>query len=425
MRVHVLTFGSRGDVQPYVALCARLKKEGHTPILVAGAEFAPMAEARGIAFRPIHANAEQLLRSESGQAWLRSGANPVAMVRRAIDAARDMMEQADQDVRSALADAEVIVSAWTTQVSFYRARHMKIPWIGVWLQPLWPTREHSAMMAPVRNLGGPLNYVSHVLQDTLVWHMQRTLSNRFAREQLGHSLPLLGMRPDVVKSQSTMAFAISPSLIPRPKDWPEQVTTSGYLYLHDHQDWEPSPELLDWLGAGPPPVYIGFGSMADKDAQNAAHMVVEGVRRARVRGLLLTGWGGLETDIKSEQFFQIQSAPHEWLFPRMSAVVHHGGAGTTAAGLWSGVPSILVPFFGDQPFWGRVVKQAGVGPTPVSRWRMTPELLKESIVATQAPEMRTSAARLGEKIRAEDGAGEAVRLIERAVARVSPRLLQA
>jgi sterol 3beta-glucosyltransferase len=188
---------------------------------------------------------------------------------------------------------------------------------------------------------------------------------------------------------------------------------TGYWFLEPPQGWEPPVDLVQFLQAGPPPIYIGFGSMSSRKPEEAADLVIQALARTGQRGVLYEGWGGLRKEQVPETVFMTRSIPHTWLFPRMAAVVHHGGVGTTAAGLAAGVPSIVTPFFADQPFWGQRVYELGVGPTPIARRRLTVDTLAEAIGhAVSDTEMRKRASLLGERIRAEKGITQAVTLIE-------------
>ena len=170
--------------------------------------------------------------------------------------------------------------------------------------------------------------------------------------------------------------------------------------------------MKDFLEAGSPPVYIGFGSMSSREPEATTRLVIEALRRVGQRAILLSGWGGLQKTDLPDMVFMGESLPHAWLFPRVAAVVHHGGAGTTAAGLRAGVPSITVPFFGDQPFWGRRIAELGVGPEPIPRRRLTVERLASAIQQAVGDDgMRLRAAKLGARIRAEDGIAGAVEII--------------
>jgi UDP:flavonoid glycosyltransferase YjiC (YdhE family) len=211
----------------------------------------------------------------------------------------------------------------------------------------------------------------------------------------------------------TILYGYSPQVLPPPKDWGDCIHVTGYWFLEPPAGWEPPIDLVNFLQSGPPPVFIGFGSIPNSKPEKTADLVLQALARTGQRGVLSAGWGGLKKENLPETVFMIGSMPYSWLFPQMAAVVHHGGAGTTAAGLWAGIPAIVTPFFGDQPFWGKRVYALGVGPRPIPRQHLTVDRLTESIrCAVSDTGMRTRAARLGEGIRAEDGIARAVAAIE-------------
>jgi UDP:flavonoid glycosyltransferase YjiC (YdhE family) len=201
-------------------------------------------------------------------------------------------------------------------------------------------------------------------------------------------------------------------VIPHPPDWDRDVHVTGYFYADTEAEWSPSPELRAFLDGGQPPVYVGFGSMAGRDNEQVTAMVLAALEKTRQRGLLLTGWGGIRAISVPDGVFVLDSAPHSWLFPRMAAVMHHGGAGTTAEGLRAGIPSIIIPFAVDQPFWGKRVHDLGIGPAPIPRKKLTVEKLVQAIQSACAqPEMKQRATALGTVIRAERGVDNAVKFI--------------
>ena len=204
----------------------------------------------------------------------------------------------------------------------------------------------------------------------------------------------------------------------RPPDWPRQTHVTGYWFL-ERPDWSPPPVLAAFLAAGPKPIAIGFGSMSTEDRVGLTRTVVEAARRTGERAVLQSGWAGLGAADLSPSVFLAGDVPHDWLFPRVRAAVHHGGAGTTSAVFQAGVPSVFVPHIADQRMWAGIAGRLGVAPAPVLRPALTTERLARAIVATRAPAMATRAARLGELIRGEDGVGEAVRLVERAASESS------
>jgi sterol 3beta-glucosyltransferase len=207
-------------------------------------------------------------------------------------------------------------------------------------------------------------------------------------------------------------YSYSSHVIPPPSDWDDRsAIATGYWFLDT--SFEPPPQLIDFLATGKPPVCIGFGSMTGQNPQTLAEMVSAALRQTKQRGILLTGWGGISNSDLPDDILHLEAVPHDWLFPKVAAVIHHGGAGTTAAGLRAGIPTIVIPFFGDQPFWGKRVEQLGVGTKPIPRKQLTVERLVAAIQTAVSNEMmRSRAASLGQKIRAENGVTQAVKVIE-------------
>jgi sterol 3beta-glucosyltransferase len=205
--------------------------------------------------------------------------------------------------------------------------------------------------------------------------------------------------------------------LPQPSDWQHNNHVTGYWFLDDKTAWQPSARLLDFLAAGPAPVYVGFGSMQTRNPGQMMETVLKALQISGQRGILLTGGGGLShndshNDLPDE-VFQVEFAPHDWLFPRMAAVVHHGGAGTMAASLRAGVPSVMIPFFGDQPFWGRRFFEMGIIPEPMPRKRLTAERLAAAInTAVNDTDLRSRVVALSARIRADDGLEKAVSILQ-------------
>jgi sterol 3beta-glucosyltransferase len=200
--------------------------------------------------------------------------------------------------------------------------------------------------------------------------------------------------------------------VPRPADWPATVAVTGYWFLDEGADWQPPRALVDFLEAGPPPVFVGFGSMAGRDPDRLGRAVLAALARAGQRGVVVTGWGGLRVDDPPPGVFVAEAVPYDWLLPRVAAVVHHGGAGTIAAGLRAGKPTVVCPFVADQPFWGARVHALGAGPAPIPQRRLSAEALAGAIrVAVGDDGMRERAAALGAAIRGEDGVAAAVALL--------------
>jgi UDP:flavonoid glycosyltransferase YjiC (YdhE family) len=216
-------------------------------------------------------------------------------------------------------------------------------------------------------------------------------------------------------------YGYSRHVWPPPGGWDATNHVTGYWFLDAHADWLPPQDLLEFLDAGDPPVYVGFGSMGNRNPAEAAEITLQALQRAGQRGVLAAGWGGLSPAELPESVYMTSSIPHNWLFPRMAAVVHHGGAGTTAAGLRAGIPSIVVPFMGDQPCWGQRVAALGVGPRPIPRRKLTVEALAAAIgQAIHDSQMRQRARQLGENIRDEHGVANAVAIVRKLLPRGTP-----
>lgn len=202
-------------------------------------------------------------------------------------------------------------------------------------------------------------------------------------------------------------YAWSQALIPKPEDWGSHINISGFAFLPQAANYKPPADLVEFLAAGPPPVYIGFGSIVVDDPNKLTSMIFAAVKKCGVRALVSKGWGGIGGETPPEGVFLLGNVPHDWLFNYVSCVVHHGGAGTSAIGIAMGKPTVVVPFFGDQPFWGSMIYKAGAGPEPVPFKKMTEETLTNSITIALGAEIQNNVKKMSEKIAGEHGAEDA------------------
>lgn len=213
--------------------------------------------------------------------------------------------------------------------------------------------------------------------------------------------------------RTPFTYLWSEALIPKPEDWGSHIGITGFSFLQLANSYTPPQELLDFLKAGPPPIYIGFGSIVLDNPKAVTQLIFEAVEKAGVRALVSKGWGDIGgSDLIAENIFLLGDCPHDWLFKQVSCVIHHGGAGTTAAGIAAGCPTVVVPFFGDQPFWGQMIARAGAGPVPVPFKKMTADSLAESITFALKPEVQSAAKELATHIAEEDGAYGAAKDIQ-------------
>lgn len=414
MRVALIAPGSRGDVQPYVALGKGLKEAGHTINVLASPDFENLITSFGLEFADMGGSVEAV--AQNMQDLLEQG-NLLKILSTMGKAAQQLAPQAAASGLAACQGSDLIVGGLAGLfVGLALSEKLDIPFVQAYLYPFTPTRALPSVLTPLpqTRLTAWANGLSHRLAQQMMWQTTRSADNKARAQVLQMApTPFWGPFGALQRQAQPILYGYSPQVVPRPKDWGDYIHVTGYWFLEPPAEWEPPTDLLNFLQSGPPPIYIGFGSMTSSKAGETADLVLQALARTGQRGVLYAGWGGLSKENLPETVFMIGSMPHSWLFPRMGAVVHHGGAGTTAAGLWAGVPSIVTPFMGDQPFWARRVYELGVGPRPIPRQRLTVDGLAESIRSALSDRaMQTRAAALGERIRAENGVAQAVAVIE-------------
>ena len=417
MRITMIAFGTRGDVQPAVVLGKELKAKGHSVRILAGANFKDWIEGHGLEAVASTIDIQSVMESDLGRDWIEKGGNPLTQMRIIKKLTDQTGWQSMTEAWTACRDAELIFSSFTSDIYALSiaekigALHISIP-----LQPaLFPTRSGPATMnAPLPNRNSIFNHIfGRFFLEPFNWRLSGKMVNRFRQE-------VLSLRPQTraeylaVKRRLFTVQAFSRHIVPQPDDWPSTIRTTGFCFLEEQNGWEPPRSLTEFLDAGEPPICIGFGSMIGHNLENVTRMVIDGVSKSGCRAVLLSGWAGIGNAEPGDNIYRLEAAPHEWLYPRVAAAVHHGGAGTTAASLRAGVPTVIVPHLGDQAFWGQRVYALGAGPKPISRTKLTASGLAAAIAAaTTSNDMKRRAEELGAKIRAEDGIKQAVDMIEK------------
>jgi UDP:flavonoid glycosyltransferase YjiC (YdhE family) len=412
LHITILTYGSRGDVQPYIALGRGLQAAGHDVTLACPAGFEAFVSEHGLGFHPLPGDPATLARELVD----RAGNNPLATMQVFMDFALPLATAVMREAETACRGAEGIVAGFPMNLSAQMlSETLGIPQVSAMVLPIFtPTGAFTAPVYPP--LENPFfNKFSHMIFGGLFWHTSRMVYNRLVRPRVPGA-PWLRRWPfSPGKAWDVPAvYGVSSMVLAQPADWPARRHMTGYWVLDTSTDYQPPTDLADFLEAGSPPVYVGFGSMITQDRDWMQAVVLEALALSGQRAVLLGGWGGFSGGVLPGTIFPLESAPHEWLFSRMVAVVHHGGAGTTAASLRSGMPTIVVPFTADQPFWGNQVFRLGVGPQPIPKKKLTAVTLAAAITLAVSDEsMRERAAVLGAEFRKEDGVREAVGLIER------------
>ena len=399
MKVLLVTTGSRGDVQPFAALARGLAGAGHVPTLAAPARFASLAAEHGVAFVGLDDSLFELqdeLAARGSLAALTGASRARPAMRRFLADVADLVD----------VPADAVVYHPKTLAAPMVAEAQGVPSLAAQLIPLYPPT--AAFAAPVLSRSVPrfANRASWRLVSAVEAPWRRTL-RELRRDRLALGSPLVGLGERVAAGGALNAW--SPRLLPAPDDWPAGSAPVGFWRL-PAGDWQPTPALADFLAAGEPPVYVGFGSMVDRHAAELGETVRDGLRRAGRRGVVATGSGALEIE-RSDDILVVDQVPHDWLFPRVAAAVHHGGIGTVAAALEAGVPQVVRPFLGDQPFWARRVAELGVG----VGWSGGPDALAAALAA--ALERAPAAGAAARDCATEDGVGVAVARIEQLAGR--------
>lgn len=416
-RIALLALGSRGDVQPMVALGLALRARGAQVRLVGLADYAGLAADHGLPYAPVVGAAAELMDRELVYAALdrAGGGLPLGFARRFVAQVGPLVTRLCAECLGACAGADGLVA---TTLGLYPgalvAERLGLPLVAAHLHPHGATAALPDLSFPPPPrwlpLRGLYNRATHGLAAHGLWQLLRGPLNAARRAMGLRSLSAPALWAWARRLDPPALYGYSAAVAPPPPDWPARRLVTGYWALARPAAWAPPADLERFLAAGPPPVYVGFGSvLAGRDPAAVTALLVEALRCAGARGLIYRGaWGDLAPGALPGHALAIDAVPHDWLFGRVAAVVTHGGAGTTAAALRAGAPVVTVPFYGDQRFWGRRVAALGAGPPPILRAGLRTDRLAAAIGAAVAdPGMRARAAALGARIAVEDGAAVA------------------
>lgn len=414
IRITIFGAGSQGDVQPCIRLGKGLRQAGLQVCIAAPQNFAGLPQSEGLPFHPLRGDVQEIMSGETGQKYMDSGGgNPIQSILAMRKMLGPIAVQMAEDVLDACRDADALITlAVFAPFGKTIAEIRGIPLLLIEPTPVLPSGDFPAPGFPIqKNMGRLLNRFSGLAMLEVIWQWYRPFVNEF-RRRFGLRR-LSGSDFHHVLVSTPLLGAYSPTVIPHPQDWSDNVHITGYWFQDHLEDWHPSYELESFLAKGEAPVYVGFGSMSGRNPEHFTGIVNEALKKSGKRGVIATGWGGMNVMDVPENVFVLDSAPHGWLFPRMAAVVHHGGAGTTAEGLRAGKSAVIVPFIVDQLFWGKRVKALGAGVEPIQAKGLTAAKLAEAIQrAVNDAEMRRRAEAIGMAIRAEDGVGNAVEIVK-------------
>lgn len=397
MRLLIITYGTEGDARPLAALGSALMRAGHAVHLLGDADTLDTAVALGV---PATALAGDIRGTLARMRAMRQIER--ALIRIVEARTPEWMQQAM--TLGAGCDA-VIVSGLTAFVGLSVAEALGVPAIGAMMIPISPTAAFASPLVPLP-VPRVLNRASHDFVNGMVWRTFRRTTNR--------GRVAIGLPPCRTMSMAhPVLYGISPALLPNVDDWPADAIACGQ-WVAPSADWTPPADLLAWLEAGQPPVYAGFGSMSGFDAPRVRAALLEAVGTRRV--LFNPGWSGIDTAGLPPDIRVIGSVPHDWLLPRCALAIHHGGSGTTHSACRAGIPSVILPFAGDQPFWARRLRTLGIADRVLSGRRPSAAGLAAAIAFAERDDTRARAAALGQAMQGEDGCAVAVAWVERYVA---------
>eukprot|EP01018_Ginkgo_biloba_P018514 Gb_40347 [translate_table: standard] len=423
LNIAMLIVGTRGDVQPFVAVAKRLQEYGHRVRLATHANFQDFVTSAGIEFYPLGGDPRALAGYMArNKGFLPSGPSEISLQRKQLKAIINSLLPActEPDTESgAPFRAQAIIANPPAYGHVHVAEALRVPLHIFFTMPWTPTNEFPHPLTRVMQSAG--YWLSYLVVDLLIWWGVRGIINDFRKKKL--KLPTIAYLSAYSGSISHLptGYMWSPHLVPKPKDWGVLVDVVGFCFLNLGSNYNPRQDFIQWLQAGPMPVYVGFGSMPLEDPLKTTDIILEALKETGQRGIIDKGWGNLGNFHEIPDYvFLLEDCPHDWLFPQCTAVVHHGGAGTTAAGLRAGCPTTIVPFFGDQLFWGDRVHAKGVGPPPIPISQLTTEALANAIRVMLDPQVKLKAIELAKHIEEEDGIVAAVNAFHKHLPRTLP-----
>jgi sterol 3beta-glucosyltransferase len=412
MRILLMTYGTRGDIEPFLALAQGFIKAGHCTRLAAPASFASLAAHTGVEYIPLPGNPEDLGAAMVQQA----GGNPLRMIGVMARFVFPLAAEVYGRLREIAPGSDAILHSFLfTHAGYEIAKSLGIPDFSAQMFPMFaPTAKFAAPGFPIWPLPGIYRKLTHVLFNNIFRHGGGLLYNQVRRSHPDFP-PLTGWPFSPKSGRITpLLFGFSRHVVPRPADWPAHAHITGYWQMDPPREEEVPADLRRFIEAGPPPVCIGFGSAIPREMHTLAGIAVDALRQTGQRGILSMGAAHPLPEAAARNIFSAGPVSHRWLFPQMRAVVHHGGAGTTGAGLRAGVPNIIIPFTSDQPFWASRVRALGAGPEPIQLRKLTAEALAAAIDrALNDGAMRARCRDLGKLIDAEDGTARAVEWVTR------------
>lgn len=416
-KIAIVTLGTRGDLQPFIALGVGLKDAGYDVLVISSKNEKTFAESFGLDYYALDVDIQKIMEGQDVQGMTK-GDNPLKFFTSHLKGSKSLKQKmvaVQTEIWEACQNADAIICHPGMANAFYMAKELGIPSIMASPFPVTATADYpSILFYNGPRLGKIYNRITHFVFEKMFWQLSKSSSKDFwknlSKPNVVQKTPPSKLQ---VSSGMPVLYGYSEHLFQRPKEWQTNIHVTGSWMIKSEPDWIPPTELVNFINAGKPPIYMGFGSIKDTaEFKHKLDILLESVKITKQRAVIALGWNSLETkETLPPNVFLLDNAPHSWLFPQMSGVVHHGGAGTTAAGLYAGKPTIIIPHSADQPAWGRRVYELGVGAEPIPSKKLTSQKLAEAINFVSDEKVIENAAKLGEKLRTENGVDNAVKII--------------
>ncbi|MBN2737571.1 MAG: glycosyltransferase family 1 protein [Spirochaetales bacterium] len=412
MKIAILTIGSRGDTQPYIALAMGLMQNGFDVKLVVPENVAALVHEANISCATLPIDVKASIEKRSKDKKFQKGIfQKIRIGKKRIK--KELPPLIDESLVACEGADLILYGGISFSFYFQIQEFLQTPNLPLFLQPITFTKKMAPMFLPVSSLGSLVNSLAHHWMICILWTTYRHGINAWRKTRNLEKITKGNPFKKLFSKQQTMLYGYSPNVFPSPRDWSPLQYPAGYWFWHKKDDYQPPESLVDFLEAGPAPVYIGFGSMGGILGEDTIEIVTKAVKLSKCRAVFLTGWGQEASDRLSPDIYCMEQAPHDWLFPRMAALVHHGGAGTTAAGLRAGKPAQIISHISDQMFWSFRLVALKAGLRFIDRKKLTAAKLARSIkILLNNKDLSRGAAAISEKLQQEDGVANAVSFIQ-------------
>lgn len=414
MNITIVTVGSRGDIQPYIALGIGLREKGFNVKIITNENFKSFIEAFNISFHPVKGDIKEILNSEAGIKTLESGYS-LKFLKHFFEVLSEYFEDLLDSVIEVSKDTDFMIFSPLAFICHSVAEYYGIKSISATLQPMNKTKEFPSFIFPEKLSFIPgYNELSHLILEYSSWELIKKSVNKSVYKRFGKTIKFRDTKKYLEKTNFNYIYGFSKYIIPKPSDWSVNHHVTGYWFLDTQKNWHPPQELINFLDTDKKIIYAGFGSMLSRDPYETSKIIFDSIKNLDIKLIVSTGWGGLKVQgMIDDNVYVTEQLPHDWLFSKINAAIHHCGSGTTSAALKAGIPSIPVPFFSDQPFWANRIYNLGLSTKPINRKDLNSSNLRTVIKeALNNENMINRSLIISDKIKTENGVENSVKIIE-------------